>query len=329
MMCSDSKPIKVAVSGTGGGVGQSILKALSLSTLHLEVWGVDITEESAGLYRTQKREVLPNPHEDWPMWKAWVKENKIDAIFPGTDHHLVAMAHKRNEWWPFCKLLVSDFPLIRTLRDKYLTNKLLESYNIPVPWCYTSKREAYNAREWQYPVIVKPARGSRAQGMNVCMDEDEVNFWWQRTERPVIQQYLKGDEYTCSVFWHGGDVIGTFILKRQLRDGTTYMGEVVEDKKINALLVRLAACLKPRGMMNVQLRMVNGTPYVFEINCRCSGTTAIRAYYGYNEPEMMLRAEVLGQRLRHEWMNHTFGKVYRYWNEVFVNDGRGIVQAWP
>ena len=77
----------------------------------------------------------------------------------------------------------------------------------------------------------------------------------------------------------------------------------------------------------------------FELNPRCSGTTGIRAYFGYNEPEMLLRHYVLGESL--ETPQPRFGYAMRYWNEVFLEepqaglaDGsavgrRGEIVAWP
>ena len=73
---------------------------------------------------------------------------------------------------------------------------------------------------------------------------------------------------------------------------------------------------------------------------RCaSGTSAIRAYFGYNEPEMLLRHYVLGEEAKATPARS--GYVFRYWNEVFLDDAgdktvadgpigrRGRVFAWP
>ena len=65
--------MKVAVSGVGGGVGQSILKALAIGSLPVEVYPVDITPFSAGLYRGVQGAVLPPPEtpEGMGAWTCW------------------------------------------------------------------------------------------------------------------------------------------------------------------------------------------------------------------------------------------------------------------
>ena len=49
----------------------------------------------------------------------------------------------------------------------------------------------------------------------------------------------------------------------------------------------MVEALGPFGACNVQLRVQGGKPYVFEINARCSGTTAGRALAGFNEPKII------------------------------------------
>ena len=45
--------------------------------------------------------------------------------------------------------------------------------------------------------------------------------------------------------------------------------------------------------VNVQCRLVDGVPYVFEINPRFSGTSFMRAMVGYNEPDILIKKHIL------------------------------------
>ncbi len=97
--------------------------------------------------------------------------------------------------------------------------------------------------------------------------------------------------------------------------------------------------LRPRGPLNIQLKLTSRGPVPFELNIRCSGTTAIRSYYGYNEPEMWIRNYVLGQKVSQPERRQ--GYALRYWNEVFIPDAsardlegpsitkRGEILPWP
>ena len=77
----------------------------------------------------------------------------------------------------------------------------------------------------------------------------------------------------------------------------------------------IVEALKPFGGCNVQLRVRNGKPYVFEINARCSGTTAARALAGFNEPKIV--ADFLFDGSLPEPTIREIG-ILRYWKELVV-----------
>src|SRR5207244_11100230 len=67
----------------------------------------------------------------------------------------------------------------------------------------------------------------------------------------------------------------------------------------------------------VQLRVVEERPVPFELNVRFSGTTPVRARFGFNEVEAALRHFVLGQD-DVDLPRVTSGVALRYWNEMHV-----------
>jgi carbamoyl-phosphate synthase large subunit len=73
-------------------------------------------------------------------------------------------------------------------------------------------------------------------------------------------------------------------------------GFVVRDPEIQNFCEELAAKLGSRGPLNLQLRVHDGRIYVFEIHPRFSGTTPIRASAGFNEPDLLLRDALFGER---------------------------------
>lgn len=342
--------MKVAVTGVGGGVGQSILKALTLSTLPVEVLAIDVQPLSAGLYRADDAVVMPGLETGVnDEWRRLLLDREVDAIIPGSDHDLVPLATVRDRWAKdgVCTALVSDLEVVTACRDKAITCQLLERKGIPVPlsaWDLDLKSAVNWARSQGYPIVLKPRDGSASRDVNVIQSEEELRFFYPRTSNPILQEYLSRSgevsEYTCSVFADGdGKIVGTFMARRELSGGSTYRAEIGHWPEINELLTAIGTALRPRGMINVQLRMTERGPVPFEVNPRCSGTTGIRAYFGYNEPEMLLRHYVLGEAL--ETPQPRFGYAMRYWNEVFLEephaglaDGstvgrRGEIVAWP
>jgi carbamoyl-phosphate synthase large subunit len=192
--------------------------------------------------------------------------------------------------------------------------------------------------------VLKPRNGSASRDLHIIQDEEELRFFFPRTPQPILQEYLNNngaaEEFTCSVFVdRDGAPVGTFMARRELSGGATWRAEVGVWPEIHELLQAIGSGLRPLGVMNVQLRLTPRGPVPFEINIRCSGTSAIRAYYGFNEPEMLLRHYVLGETLKTPEVKT--GYVMRYWNEVFL-DGvssddlaagtmgmKGNVLAWP
>ena len=55
----------------------------------------------------------------------------------------------------------------------------------------------------------------------------------------------------------------------------------------------------------------------FELNVRFSGTAPIRARWGYNDVEAMIREYVLDEPVILNPVKE--GKVYRYYNEAFID----------
>ena len=343
--------MKVAVSGVGGAVGQSIMKALSLCSLPVEVYAIDINPRSAGLFRAHHSAVLPKLEDPGGVksWETWLRSKQIDALIPGSDHDLLPLAEVRDDWAArgVCRVLISDLELVEACRDKAATVQALEQAGIPVPasaWDLSLPDVVSWAGSNGYPVVVKPRDGSASRNVHLAADEEELRFYFKRTPKPILQEYIclngRTDEYTCAVFVdRSGSPIGSFSARRDLSSGATYRAEVGSWPEITDLVMEIGRALKPRGVLNVQLRLSERGPVPFELNIRCSGTTAIRSYFGYNEPEMLLRHYILGEKI--EAPTPRTGYALRYWNEVFLDepvpttglkddfDRKGKVLAWP
>jgi len=325
--------MNVGVTGVGGGVGQSVMKALTLSTLPVDIFALDIQPLSAGLFRGVEGVLLPKPEGPCAMkvWEQALQERGIVALIPGSDHDLPPLAAIRDDWAArdVCQVLVSDLDLVGICRDKAVTCQVLESKGLPAPksaWDLSEQSAVSWAESNGYPVVIKPRDGFGSRDVHIVPDEEELRFFFKRTPNPILQEYLsldgKVEEFTCAVFVdREGSSKHTFMARRELTGGATYRAEIDFWPEINDLLSAIGVALRPRGVLNVQLRLTERGPVPFELNLRCSGTTAIRAYFGYNEPEMLLRHYGLGQDL----VPFTPRKGYaiRYWNELFL-DGIGV-----
>ena len=79
------------------------------------------------------------------------------------------------------------------------------------------------------------------------------------------------------------DEIRYIVFKRVLKSGYSVSGEIVDNESINNLLVSIANLLDLKGSINIQLRIVNDIPYIFEINPRFSSTVRFRDLFGFRD----------------------------------------------
>jgi len=106
-------------------------------------------------------------------------------------------------------------------------------------------------------------------------------------------------------------------MNREMRFGGHTTKAIIKDNyEINSFISRIAETLNPFGPCNFQSKVINNVPYVFEINCRFSGTTALCSLVNFNNVEACIRKILLNEQIKPLIPLH--GVVLRYFNEVFV-----------
>jgi carbamoyl-phosphate synthase large subunit len=172
-----------------------------------------------------------------------------------------------------------------------------------------------------YPYILKRRiGGARSNVVYLIMDEEGIAGLLARgasLKDFIAQEYIEGDEYTCGSINFDGKCQGAIVMRRILRDGDTYKCFSVRNTGLEEHVMEIMDAIKPFGACNVQLRIGNGVPYVFEINARCSGTTAARALCGFNEPKMIADFLLQGKRPDYTIKEQT---ILRYWKELVVEN---------
>lgn len=113
-----------------------------------------------------------------------------------------------------------------------------------------------------------------------------------------------------------GTILGPFTARRTLRGGSSWLVEVDEFKELFPLLLGIGKIFETMGSLNIQILVGEDGPIPFEFNTRFSGTTAVRAHYGFNEPEMVIRSYYLKQKLEQPKIRK--GIALRYLEEVFI-----------
>lgn len=317
---------KIIVTGAGAVLGQGIIKSLRSASLPCRIVALDPNPLSVGLYWADQAIIIPMASE--PSYRAAIEDimerEQPDAVLVGTDVELAIFASNRTEWEERfnTKILVSNPDVVEIADDKYATAQFLKRSNLSFPeTALADGREQLDrlVADFGFPLIVKPRRGARAVGVSKVHSRDELEQTILGRPDLVVQQLAGPDEqeFTAGVLYFDDEVKASIVLRRDLRDGNTYRAYADDYPDCHEYVHAMARALKPHGPANFQFRVnEDGVPRLFEINARFSGTTPMRALFGFNEVDMCLRKLLLDEEMENPVTRK--GVVLRFLEERFV-----------
>ena len=268
--------INVLVTGCGGDIGQSIGKILLESDLIADLHGLDISDKNAAkfIFPTFQTSPRATDKEYIDFIANYVRLNHIDVVIPIAEPELRQYALKGwNGQTIGSKVLFANRKALHVGFDKMATVRFLENNGLAHP---ITMPIASGYDDIELPVIFKSRTGSGSKSIIHVEDYASYNFYMElyRTEDFIIQEFIPAEEgeYTCGIFRSTNGEIRTITFLRELTGGYSGYGEIIESEAINRLLKNIAEVLDLRGSINVQLRLRDRVPYVFEINPRFSST---------------------------------------------------------
>lgn len=343
------KHCRVMVTGAGSGVGQGIVKALRISSLPITIIAADISLINAGLYRADEAVIIPRVEQANAI-ECIVRlllQHNIDVVMIGSEFDLSFFSINKDEieFRTGALIIVSSPETVEIANDKWLTTEFLRKNQLPYSEAYLpkTKDDAINTAEnWGFPVVLKTRRGTSSRHVHVVYGKNDILQVYDEIPSPMLQRLIDApspklaNEYTCSLFRSADhSLIGPFTARRTIRDGTSWQIEVASFPELDKTLLEIGNSIDFIGSLNIQLMMTNQGAITFELNSRFSGTTAVRAYFGFNEPEMALLSYFYEERLPIPVLRS--GLAMRYVEEVFVDgvsssslciSDKGIVNPW-
>ena len=313
--------MNIAITGVGGGVGQSILKSLSNTDYNLIALDGELL--GAGLYSTESAYLIPYAKNSNYINRLLeiCKKEKVTLLFPGLDAELMPLSLNVAAFKDIGTTVVVSRPEVITISDdKQQTYNELIKAGVNVP--FTVSAVGFVPKEKDFPLILKQkVGGARSKNVYVVKSNLEWNsineIIGESLSDFIVMEYIEGDEYTCGTINLDGECKGTIVMRRILRDGDTHKCFTEKNDIIEKEVRLVVETIKPFGACNVQLRIKNNKPYVFEINARCSGTTAARTLSGFNEPKMIADYLLKGIEPSYEIKEQT---ILRYWKELVVEN---------
>lgn len=328
--------LNILVTASGSAVGQGIIKSIKGSSLNCNIITTDSQPYSAGLYRGKSAYLVPlavSPNFIDEIIKICKKED-IHAVYIGTDYELLKISENKKliENETNAKVIVSSPEIIKISNDKWLTYKFLQGHNLPhIPSALYRDVDTLVRKEG-FPIIVKPRIGNSSKNTFIVHDKKRLdeklklllesakdNPYLRGKIDPIIQKYIgdEKEEFTSTTIVFDNRCYGVISMKREMKYGGHTTRAIIEDYlQINNIIKKVAEKLNPYGPCNFQSRLVNDVPYIFEINCRFSGTTATCSQLGFNTVEACIRKIVLNEELAD--LKYKKGTMIRYFNELIL-----------
>lgn len=317
----------VFVTGVGALLGQGILRSLRLSGRPLRIVTADPDARAAGHWLGDVATIIP-PLIDpayLPVVEGVLVREKVDLVLVGTDVELAtfAAARERLERVHGIHVLVSSPEVVEIADDKWVTTSFLAEHGLAAPRsALASDPEAVRrlVDEVGLPLFAKPRRGARSVGARIIETHKALASACEDEPALLVQELLpeQTGEYTAGSLVVDGRCQGVVVLRRDLRLGNTYRAYREPGcSAFDAFVIRVAEALGPYGPCNFQFRIRNGEPVVFEINARFSGTTPVRAIFGFNEVAAIVDRVLDGKPIPAPHLRE--GIVLRTTGDLFVN----------
>ena len=281
-----NKKLNILVTGCGGDIGQSIGKILLKSHYTKNLFGIDISDKNAAQFIYPNFSIgVPFSHPDYlQSLEVFIDKHDIDLIIPSAEPELRFFSEQNMlKTIGNAKMVAASSFALEIGFDKFKTSEFLKREKLPFP--KTSLLKSLNRID-SFPVILKSKTGSGSKNIQKINSKEEFLFYSKNTvDDYIIQEFINDDkgEFTCCVYRSSSKEIRTQIFKRELTSGYSGYGEVIKDTTISNLLEKIELKLDLVGSINVQLRIKEDIPKVFEINPRFSSTVLYRHLFGFED----------------------------------------------
>lgn len=284
-------------AGTRNKVVQAFKKEIANNGT---VIATDCSNLGPAVYEADKAAIVPRI--DDPQYIDEIleicKNEKINGLFSLIDPELSLIAKNADRFTAIGTTpIVPSYELCETSLDKYKMYEMLVKLGIPTARCYLSIEDFLNAREEgdiDFPVFVKPRRGSASININKVESMEMLNALFHDYDDLMIQEYMKGQEYGADVYI---DLISekctSIFLKKKIkmRAGETDKSVSVIDQHIFDQIIYFVETIGYRGVIDIDLfhDEENDVWYLSEVNPRFGGGYPHAYECGVNIPRQIIR----------------------------------------
>ena len=307
---------RILVTGANGDIANAIGRVLVDAFPKATIFGADLGEQWPG--KAVFSSMYKLPRADSPGYVdslcELINKTRATCVIPSTEPELEKLISE----WDAVKslpLLMNHPDFVSIGLNKYKTNQWLASIGIDVPFT----KFLPDISDDELPVFLKPNIGSGSRGLEKVTDSNQFKLAQQADikQKLIAQELLEPHygEFTCAIFKYNNH-IRTLTMRRWLMGGLTSRMIVEEINEIESLLQTIAASLTGTSVINVQLRLTDKGPRVFEINPRLSSTLMMRHKIGFSDLVWWINS--LSGVIPPEYEAPISTRVYRTYDELVV-----------
>lgn len=286
--------ILILSCGTRNKIVQYFKKELGERGL---VMATDCSELAPALYDADKYFIVPRMNEEGylDVILSICKENNIKAVLSLIDPELNLLAALKQDFLAIGTIpIVSEWDVVDMCFNKYSMYEFLIQNGFKTVKSYIDLDVFYKDLEAgiiNFPVFVKPVRGSASININKVTTKEEVELLFARYDNLMIQEFMDGTEYGADVYIDmlSGEPVAIFSKEKILmRAGETDKSVSVRDENLFELIKRFVKKAGFKGIIDIDIFKVNGEYYISEVNPRFGGGYPHAYECGVNVPRMII-----------------------------------------
>lgn len=206
------------------------------------------------------------------------RKEQVTGVLSLIDPELSLLALHAEEFHALGVTVIGSFyDLCERTLDKWQMFCWLKEHGYACAESYIDREAFYGdvrAGKINYPVFVKPIRGSASIAISKVQDQETVDLLFEHADDLMIQEYLKGQEIgaDCYIDMISGELISVFTKKKLvMRAGETDKSISFKDPELFALIERFVKEAGFRGQIDIDIFECDGKYYISEVNPRFGG----------------------------------------------------------
>ena len=206
------------------------------------------------------------------------KKEKVAGVLSLIDPELSLLAENEDRFKAVGATVIgSSYELCEMALDKMQMYKWLVGHEYKCARSWMDKEEFYkavDAGDVNYPVFVKPYRGSASISISKAYDKATVDLLFSHEKDLMIQEFLDGQEIGADVYIDmiSGEVVSIFTKKKiKMRAGETDKAVSFKDPELFDLIEKFVLEAGYKGQIDIDIFEINGEYYISEVNPRFGG----------------------------------------------------------